>query len=128
MTEQQPEHTPDWKLECEAERERNDLGNKAFQNVTRVDLLHGGDYPEYWAEPWQVDIQDGGKAVKLKATGDPSNGTKARNAALGQALGLSEEATAAFTQAVAEADGQPDPFRSRSVRPIDFLDHLQCRC
>lgn len=114
MTAQQPEPQPveDWEQEFKVQRERSALGNNAFQDVTRVVLItEDGEYPEYWADSWEVHIQDGGKTVKLIAKGNSAEAIAARNSALADLLGVSSEEAAAFTQAVAESDGQPDRFR-----------------
>lgn len=113
MPTQRPEPQPFDDREHEfKQRERSALGNNAFQDVTRVVLVtENGEYPEYWADSWRVSIQDGGKTVKLIANGNGKEAIEARNSAFADLLGVSPQEAAAFTQAVAEADGQPDRFR-----------------
>lgn len=79
--------------------------------MTRLVVVKDDVYTEYWAEAWRLFVQDGGKTVKLFADGDAAEAISARNAALGEMLGVSAEAAAAFTQAVAESKGHPQRFR-----------------
>lgn len=65
----------------------------AFADVTRVVVEKGGVFTEYWADSWDVHVQDGGRTVKLFARGD---GVAAAMTA-GEAFGasVSEVATVA---------------------------------
>ncbi|OHU47253.1 hypothetical protein BKG82_26730 [Mycobacteroides chelonae] len=110
---------PDYIAEEKLITERDEFGKRAFQDVTRIVVIHrgaGGEpkYTEYWADAWQVSVQDNGRTVKLISRGSGEEAIKARAAGLGEALGISAEAAAQFTQAVAKADGQPDRYKTRT--------------
>ncbi|MBE5453034.1 hypothetical protein E3G45_005024 [Mycobacteroides abscessus] len=45
------------------------LAEDAFGSVTRVVVEKEGVYTEFWADSWIVDVQDGGRTVKLFAKG-----------------------------------------------------------
>ena len=42
---------------------------------------------EFWADRWEVDIQDGGRTVKLFGTGSGDRAQRARRANLARDLG-----------------------------------------
>jgi hypothetical protein len=92
-------------------------------------------YTEYWADSWSILVQDGGKTVKLFARGDGAEPVSARNAALGKVLGVSSDTAAAFTQAVAESEGQPEQaypeartLRDRVPYPLRIHRVAAVRC
>lgn len=45
------------------------LAEDAFGSVTRLVVEKDGVYTEFWADSWIVDVQDGGRTVKLFAKG-----------------------------------------------------------
>ncbi|MDM2402118.1 hypothetical protein PP613_23575 [Mycobacteroides abscessus] len=46
-----------------------ELAEDAFGTVTRLVVEKEGVYTEFWADSWIVDVQDGGRTVKLFAKG-----------------------------------------------------------
>ncbi|MGL5441685.1 MAG: hypothetical protein ACRDDJ_04375 [[Mycobacterium] stephanolepidis] len=49
--------------------ERTALAEHAVGSVTRVVIEKDNVYCEFWADSWIVDIQDGGRTLKLFARG-----------------------------------------------------------
>ena len=121
---------PDYIAEERLITERDEFGKRAFQDVTRIVVIHrgvGGEpkYTEYWADAWQVSVQDNGRTVKLISRGSGEEAIKACAAGLGEALGISAEAAAQFTQAVADAEGQPDRFETRTAMERARIDAIE---
>jgi hypothetical protein len=52
--------------------------------VTRIHIVTPDGHKEYWADSWQISRQDGGRTLKIFATGDGSGAQAERNAALAQ--------------------------------------------
>lgn len=109
---QVPDHIAEQRLISE----RDEFGKRAFQDVTRIVVIHrgaGGEptYTEYWADTWQVSVQDNGRTVKLISRGNGEEAIKARYAGLGEALGIPTDTAAQFAQAVADVEGQPGRYR-----------------
>lgn len=108
------EQVPDWEdvlADKAREQDRTNMGDRAFEDVTRVVIIADNTYTEYWADSWKVFVQDGGRTVKLLAQSDSASTIESRNQALGEMLGMSTEAARAFTQAVAVDEGQPNRFQ-----------------
>jgi hypothetical protein len=59
------------------------------ETITRIDLVGGcrcGHPHEYWADEWEVSVQDDGKTLKLFAKGEGKQAQATRVASLSQAL------------------------------------------
>lgn len=58
------------------------------QTVTRIDIVgsKSGRLGEFWADEWEVSVQDDGKTVKFFAKGDGGKPRNERNASLGRGL------------------------------------------
>jgi len=109
------EHDPRFdQLDAEIalEAERDPLAERVCQDVTRVVVVKGVVYQEFWADSWQASVQDGARTLRLFARGDGSEAIAARNVSLGEVLGIPPDSAAEFAQAVATAEGQPDRFGS----------------
>ncbi|WP_078345200.1 hypothetical protein [Mycobacteroides chelonae] len=51
------------------DHERTQIATAALGSVTRVVIEKDGVGTEFWADQWIVDVQDGGRTVKLFANG-----------------------------------------------------------
>ena len=60
--------------------------DEAFNAATRVVLVEGGATTEHWADSWRVLVQDGGRTVKLFASGTGVAAAEDRKKALGRDL------------------------------------------
>ena len=75
--------------------------DEAFSATTRVVLVAGGVTTEHWADSWHVLVQDGGRTVKLFASGTGGAAAQERKEALGRDLGAAHNEWMGFN-----ADGQ----------------------
>ncbi len=82
----------DWFDRLEHERaidtSRTNSASSACESVTRVVVAQDNVYTEYWADSWRVLVQDGGRTVKLFATGKGEDAASTRAAELERLLGL----------------------------------------
>jgi hypothetical protein len=104
--------------------------------VTRIHIVTPDGSKEYWADSWQISRQDGGRTLKIFATGDGSQARADRNAALAQFIadnpvGIPDGVPPATPD---EARWQPPEtalysatmdveFRSWKLRQIDRVVH-----
>lgn len=69
MEHKQASPDPSWMVAYRSDEAATAKGRDALGSVTRLVVEKDGVYTEFWADDWDVHIQDGGRTVKLFARG-----------------------------------------------------------